>query len=65
MVPLIVSVFADTKQKLPFLTTVMLGVSDFVRHYGWIVALAVVARGDLEPLGKRVHHRDADTVQAA
>jgi len=43
VVPQIVSVFANTKQQLPFLTTVMLGISDFVRHYGWIVLLAVVA----------------------
>ena len=45
VVPQIVSVFANTKQKLPFLTTVMLGVSDFVRNYGWIVLLAVIALG--------------------
>ena len=43
VVPQIVSVFANTKQKLPFLTTVMLGVSDFVRSYGWIVLLVVIA----------------------
>lgn len=43
VVPQIVSVFANTKQKLPFLTTVMLGISDFVRSYGWIVLLLVVA----------------------
>ncbi|MGC2049410.1 MAG: type II secretion system inner membrane protein GspF [Gallionella sp.] len=43
VVPQIVSVFANTKQQLPFLTKVMLGVSDFVRHYGWIVLLTVVA----------------------
>ena len=43
VVPQIVSVFVNTKQKLPFLTTVMLAVSDFVRHYGWIVALVVIA----------------------
>jgi len=41
VVPQIVSVFANTKQKLPFLTIVMLSISDFVRHYGWIVALLV------------------------
>jgi len=41
VVPQIVSVFANTKQKLPFLTVAMLGVSDFVRHYGWMVLLAV------------------------
>jgi len=39
VVPQIVSVFANTKQQLPFLTVVMLAVSDFVRQYGWIVAL--------------------------
>ena len=43
VVPQIVSVFANTKQKLPFLTTVMLGVSDFVRNYGWIVLIVVIA----------------------
>lgn len=31
VVPQIVSVFANTKQKLPFLTLVMLAISDFVR----------------------------------
>jgi general secretion pathway protein F len=36
VVPQIVSVFANTKQKLPFLTIVM-------RHYGWIVLLAFIA----------------------
>ena len=45
VVPQIVSVFANTKQKLPFLTIVMLDVSDFVRHYGWIVLLAVFVLG--------------------
>lgn len=45
VVPQIVSVFANTKQKLPLLTVMMLGVSDFVRHYGWVVLLAVAAMG--------------------
>src|SRR3954466_13957061 len=39
VVPQIVSVFANTKQKLPLLTVVMLAISDFVRAYGWIVAV--------------------------
>ncbi len=43
VVPQIVSVFANTKQKLPFLTVMMLAISDFVRNYGWMVALALVA----------------------
>ncbi len=41
VVPQIVSVFANTKQKLPLLTVLMLAISDFVRNYGWIVALVV------------------------
>lgn len=41
VVPQIVSVFANTKQKLPLLTVMMLAVSDFVRNYGWIVAVVV------------------------
>lgn len=41
VVPQIVSVFANTKQQLPFLTVMMLAISDFVRNYGWIVALIV------------------------
>ena len=43
VVPQIVSVFANTKQKLPFLTVMMLAISDFVRNYGWIVALSLIA----------------------
>ncbi len=39
VVPQIVSVFANTKQQLPFLTVLMLAISDFVRHWGWLVAL--------------------------
>jgi general secretion pathway protein F len=41
VVPQIVSVFANTKQKLPLLTVVMLALSDFVRHYGIVVAIAL------------------------
>lgn len=43
VVPQIVSVFANTKQKLPMLTVIMLAISDFVRSYGWLVAIVVVA----------------------
>jgi general secretion pathway protein F len=42
VVPQIVSVFANTKQKLPFLTIMMLGVSNFVRAWGIYVALLVI-----------------------
>ena len=43
VVPQIVSVFANTKQQLPFLTIAMLALSDFVRHWGWLVALIITA----------------------
>jgi general secretion pathway protein F len=42
VVPQIVSVFASTKQQLPLLTTIMLALSGFVRHWGWLVALIAV-----------------------
>jgi general secretion pathway protein F len=42
VVPQIVSVFANTKQKLPFLTTAMLAVSNFVRDYGIYVGILLV-----------------------
>ncbi|RSZ55739.1 type II secretion system inner membrane protein GspF [Massilia atriviolacea] len=42
VVPQIVSVFANTKQKLPLLTIMMLGVSNFVRAYGIVVGILLV-----------------------
>lgn len=37
VVPQVAGVFAGTKRALPFLTVVMLNVSDFVRNYGWFL----------------------------
>jgi len=45
VVPQIVSVFANTKQKLPLLTVIMLAISDFVRSYGFAVLGLLVAGG--------------------
>jgi len=45
VVPQIVSVFANTRQQLPFLTVAMLALSNFVRHWGWLLALILVAAG--------------------
>ncbi|TFW22157.1 type II secretion system protein GspF [Massilia arenosa] len=42
VVPQIVSVFANTKQKLPVLTVVMLGISNFTRAYGIYVAVLLI-----------------------
>lgn len=47
VVPQVVSVFANTKQKLPTLTIIMLWLSDFVRNWGWLAAIALVAIGVL------------------
>ncbi|MET3116233.1 general secretion pathway protein F [Undibacterium sp. GrIS 1.8] len=41
VVPQIVSVFANTKQKLPLLTVMMLAISDFVRSYGLFVGIVI------------------------
>jgi len=41
VVPQVAAVFAGTKRSLPFLTTAMLAISDFVRSYGWLVALGI------------------------
>jgi general secretion pathway protein F len=43
VVPQIVSVFANTKQKLPLLTVMMLAVSNFTRAYGILVGVILVA----------------------
>jgi len=45
VVPQIVSVFANTKQKLPLLTVIMLAISDFVRSYGFVVLGILIAAG--------------------
>lgn len=42
VVPQIVTVFENTKQKLPVLTVAMLAISDFVRHYGLVMALLII-----------------------
>ncbi|MGH8780550.1 type II secretion system inner membrane protein GspF [Paraburkholderia sp.] len=41
VVPQVVNVFASTKQQLPFLTVLMMALSDVVRHWWWAMALAV------------------------
>lgn len=41
VVPQVAQVFAGGKRALPFLTVAMLAISDFVRHWGWLLALAL------------------------
>lgn len=45
VVPQVANVFAGTKRSLPFLTTVMLGLSSGVRSYGWLMLLLLVSAG--------------------
>ena len=47
VVPQVASVFVNSKRALPWLTTAMLGVSSFVRNWGWLVALGLAAAGGL------------------
>jgi general secretion pathway protein F len=41
VVPQVASVFAGSKQALPVLTRIMLGISSFVRNYGWLMLIAL------------------------
>lgn len=43
VVPQVVGVFTQTKQKLPTLTVWLIATSAFIRQYGWIVLVAAVA----------------------
>ncbi|MBT9465787.1 type II secretion system inner membrane protein GspF [Hydrogenophaga sp.] len=43
VVPQVASVFAGSKRALPLLTVMMLGLSSFVRSYGWLMLAALVA----------------------
>jgi len=45
VVPQIATVFTSSKRALPLLTIVMLGISDFIRHWGWLALLGLVAGG--------------------
>ena len=42
VVPQVAHVFAGSKRALPWLTVLMIGMSNFVRSYGWLMALALV-----------------------
>ncbi|MDM4766432.1 type II secretion system inner membrane protein GspF [Pelomonas sp. SE-A7] len=45
VVPQVAGVFAQSKKALPMLTQVMLGLSSFVRNWGWLVVLLLIAGG--------------------
>ncbi len=43
VVPQIVAVFINSKQQLPLLTIVMLAISNFIRHWGWMLLLVILS----------------------
>ncbi len=43
VVPQVAAVFAGSKHALPFLTRAMMALSDFVRNYGWLLLLVLLA----------------------
>ena len=43
VVPQVASVFSSSKRALPMLTTAMLGISAFVRSWGWLILLLLAA----------------------
>lgn len=64
VVPSMVEVFETRDQTLPFLTRLMIGISDFSRDWGWLLLLLVIgavtafARAMREPAFRmRVHRR--------
>jgi general secretion pathway protein F len=47
VVPQVASVFAGSKRALPFLTVAMLGISSFIRNWGWLLLSVLVLLGAL------------------
>lgn len=45
VVPSVVSVFQQGRQALPWLTRALITISTFIREWGWLVAVGVVAAG--------------------
>jgi general secretion pathway protein F len=54
VVPSVVSVFQQGRQALPWLTRALIAISNFIREWGWLVALALVGAG----FGLRLAFRD-------
>jgi len=47
VVPQVAHVFASSKHALPFLTVAMMAISDFLRGYGWLVLVLLMAAAAL------------------
>jgi general secretion pathway protein F len=53
VVPQVAQVFAGSKKALPFLTSAMLALSAFLRHWGWALLLGLIGAGGLLVLARR------------
>ena len=53
VVPQVAGVFAGSKRALPFLTVMMLAISDFVRSYGWLMLGLLVMAGVAVVMARR------------
>jgi general secretion pathway protein F len=53
VVPQVANVFAGSKRALPILTVIMLALGNFVKDYGWLVLLVIVALTTLFRLALR------------
>ena len=51
VVPQVAHVFATSKRALPVLTVIMIGISSFVRSYGWLLLIVLVGVGFAARLG--------------
>ena len=62
VVPKVVQVFENSHAQLPFMTRVLVALSDFIRHYGIWLVLALVAAGVLFARWQRdpTHRRRVD-----
>lgn len=62
VVPKIVKQFENSKAELPMLTQVLIAISDFLRHWGWLLILVAIAIGFIfkrwlrDPKAKRRFH---------
>jgi general secretion pathway protein F len=54
VVPQVASVFAGSKRALPFLTVAMLGISSFIRNWGWLLLLVLVLLSSLLRMALRL-----------
>lgn len=54
VVPQVVGVFAQTRQTLPLLTRIMIQISSFLQHWGWLLLIVLSGAGLLFAWGLRL-----------